>query len=340
MRTVFIIFFLLIIGAVALVVVRLGLAPQTPTLSSIKTQQLPSVEQARQPSVASPLFIEELKKQEYPGDEFVIEKTLANGSNYRQYIASYRSEGLKIFGLLTVPTSDRPEKGFPAIVFVHGYIPPTQYSTTGDYPSYQAALARAGFVTFKPDLRGHDNSEGEPVSAHYSEKYVVDTMHAISYLKQHPQVDPSRLGYWGHSNGGEIGLRVVVISPDIKAASFWAGVVGSHEDMFETHLEKIPFLRGDENPLVAEFGLPSKDREIWSQIDPYYFLENITAPIELQHGTADSSVPVELSRHLRDELKAKGKTVEYHEYVGDDHNIGKNSGMAWRRSIEFFNKYL
>ena len=94
-------------------------------------------------------------------------------------------------------------------------------------------MARSGFVTFKPDLRGHGNSGGAPVSAHYSEKYVVDTLYAIEYLKNQEDVNRQRIGYWGHSNGGEIGLRVVVVSSDIKAASFWAGVVGSYEDMYE-----------------------------------------------------------------------------------------------------------
>ncbi len=169
-----------------------------------------------------PMAIESLRKNEYPGGDFVIEKQLANGSNYKQYIASYQSEGLKIFGLLTVPIAEKTENGFPAILFIHGYIPPKQYSTTGNYPTYLARLARSGFVTFKPDLRGHGNSEGEPVSGHYSEKYVVDTLNALSYLKKYAEVDPKRIGYWGHSNGGEIGLRVLVTSPDIRAASLWA----------------------------------------------------------------------------------------------------------------------
>lgn len=143
-----------------------------------------------------PMSIKYLRSQEFSGGDFVIEKQLANGTNYKQYIASYRSEGLKIYGLLTVPLAPKPEKGFPAILFIHGYIPPREYSTTGNYPTYQARLARAGFVTYKPDLRGHGDSEGEPVSAHYSEKYVIDTLSALDSLKKYVEVDPLRIGYW------------------------------------------------------------------------------------------------------------------------------------------------
>lgn len=287
-----------------------------------------------------PMFIETLRSREYSGGDFVIEKTLPNGTNYRQFIASYLSEGLKIYGLLTVPTSPKPENGYPAVLFVHGYIPPKQYSTTGNYPTYQASLARGGFVTYKPDLRGHGNSEGEAVSAHYSEKYVVDAMYAISYLKKYSDVDPERIGYWGHSNGGEIGLRVLVISSDIKAASFWAGVVGSYKDMLETYNDKISFLNNNNNPLVEKYGLPTNNPKFWNQLDPYAFLNNISAPIQLQHGTADKSVPIKLSLRLKEELEKLNKKVEYYEYAGDDHNIAANSKTAWQKTINFFKENL
>ncbi len=280
-----------------------------------------------------PMSIETLRDRQYEGGQFVIEQELLNGSNYKQYIVSYKSEGLKINGLLTVPTSAKPAGGFPAIMFVHGYIPPKEYSTTGNYSTYQATLAREGFITFKPDLRGHAQSEGEPVSAHFSEKYVVDTLFALEYLKLHPDVNPNRLGYWGHSNGGEIGLRTMVISKDIKAGSLWAGVVGSFEDILETYNAKIPFLRATRDALVIQNGLPSTNPKFWNKLDPYTYLKDISGPVQLQHGTNDSSVPVELSVRLKEELEKVDKPVEYFEYEGDDHNIAKNLGIAWQKTI-------
>lgn len=316
---------------------------------TIQTEKIPVNENIKQQEKTKeiitpptePMEIKSLRSGNYPGGDFEIERTLPDGSNYKQFVVSYKSEGLKIYGLLTIPLGSKPEGGFPAIIFVHGYIPPEQYSTTGNYPTYQAMLARSGMITFKPDLRGHGQSEGEPVSAHFSEKYVVDTLHAISYLKNHKDVNKERLGYWGHSNGGEIGLRTVLISPDIKAAIFWAGVVGNYKDMFETYNEKIPFLRdANKSQLVRQYGLPSANPEFWNKLDPYSFLSEISAPIQLHHGTNDTSVPVELSVRLKEELEKAGRSVEYFEYAGDDHNISKNSILAWERSTNFFKKNL
>lgn len=286
------------------------------------------------------MSIEALRGGTYEGGQFTVEQELPNGTNYRQSVVSYKSEGLKIYGLLTIPTASKPEGGFPVVVFVHGYIPPTEYVTTKNYATYQAVLARNGFVTFKPDLRGHGKSEGEAVSAHFSEKYVVDTLYAISYVKMHESVNPARIGYWGHSNGGEIGLRVLVASKDVKAASLWAGVVGSYLDMFETYNAKIPFLKNRENPLVEQYGLPSANSEFWNTLEPYVHLKDIASAVQLQHGTADASVPVELSVRLKEEMEKAGKPVEYYEYAGDNHNISKNFGVAWQRAIDFFKQNL
>lgn len=306
---------------------------QEETAEVAAKQENPQVKNLHQ------MAIQSLRERNYPGGDFVIEQTLANGSNFARYIASYQSEGLKIYGLLTVPLEEKPEGGYPAVIFVHGHIPPHIYSTVNSYPTYPLNLSRSGFVMFKPDLRGHGESEGEPASGHYSEKYVIDTLNALAHLKQHTAVNPERIGYWGHSNGGEIGLRVILADPDVKAASFWAGVVGSYESMFETYVDDIRFL-DKENPLTERYGLPSENPEFWDTIEPYAYLDDIQIPIEIQHGTNDRSVPLVLSQELKDALEAAGKEVDYVEYPGDNHDIAANSVLAWQRSIEFFRRHL
>lgn len=99
-----------------------------------------------------------MRQQAYPGSDIVIEGTLEPGSNYNRYIASYRSEGLKIYALLTVPRGDRPPTGWPVIIFNHGYIPPSQYRPTERYVAYVDALARNGYIVFHYSGDNHNIS--------------------------------------------------------------------------------------------------------------------------------------------------------------------------------------
>ena len=113
-----------------------------------------------------------MRQRSYPGSKIVIEKELEKGVNYRRYYAYYLSEGLKIYGLLTVPLAQMPEGGFPALVFLHGYIAPAVYRTTERYLAYTDWLSRSGYVVYKIDLRGHDRSEGIAEGAGFRHAHV------------------------------------------------------------------------------------------------------------------------------------------------------------------------
>ncbi|MCB0184565.1 MAG: peptidase, partial [Caldilineaceae bacterium] len=62
--------------------------------------------------------------------------------------------------------------------------------------------------------------------------------------------------------------------------------------------------------------------------------------IELHHGTADTSVPVEFSQILQREIESVGGDVTYYEYPGDNHNLSVNLGTALARSVAFFDEHV
>ncbi len=299
----------------------------------------------------NPLSIASMRQKNYPGSDLIIEQKLAAASNYNQYIASYQSDGLKIYGLLTVPMGPKPAGGFPVIVFNHGYLPPETYETTQRYVAYVDAFAKNGFIVFKPDFRGHGNSEGQPQSAYYSPAYATDALNALSSLKRYPEANPNKIGMWGHSMGGNITLRSVVIdSRDIKAAVIWGGVVGSYDDLMNNWQNKVHYhpapedlaLRNkDRQQLVNTYGTPQNNPQFWQSVDPTFYLADIATPIQLHTGGDDQEVPVVFSVSLEQKLQAAGKTVEYYNYPGGDHNISSpNFERAMQRSLSFFNKYL
>lgn len=294
------------------------------------------------------LSIASLRNNNYPGSDITIEETLSPGSNYKRYIASYKSEGLKIFALLTVPNGTKPASGWPVVVFNHGYIPPAQYRTTERYIAYTDAFSRAGYILIRPDYRGHGNSEGSPSGAYGSNDYTKDVLNAIASIQKYPDADGSRIGMWGHSMGGFIALRAMVVNPDIKAGVIWGGVVGSYTDMLSNWRRRTTTTptrtptgsRRWRDSLVVEHGTPEANPTFWNSISANAFLADISGPLQIHHGESDSSVPVAFSKTLKDQMETAQKPVELFTYPGDDHDISNNFGTAMRRSVEFFDTML
>ena len=288
-----------------------------------------------------------MREQAYPGSDIVIEQKLQPGANYQRYRASYLSEGLKQYALLTVPNGTPPATGWPAIIFNHGYIPPEQYRTTERYVAYVDGFARNGYVVFRPDYRGHDQSEGNASGGYGSPDYTIDVLNALSSVKQYAAVDPERIGMWGHSMGGHITLRSMVTTQDIKAGVIWAGVVASYPDLMSRWRRPVPAsvptrARRWRDDFVARYGSPEANPAFWDSISPSSYLADLSGPLQLHHGTADESVPHEFSETLYQQAQdAKlAVPVEYYEYPGDNHNLSKSFNTAMQRSIAFFDKYV
>jgi dienelactone hydrolase len=297
------------------------------------------------PDGIHPLTIDYLRRQRYPGSALTTEQTLGPGVNYTRSVVAYRSEGLKINALLTVPVGPRPPSGWPVVVFNHGYVPPALYRSDERYMEYVDAFARAGYIVLRPDYRGHGASEGTARGAYGDPGYTIDVLNAVSSIKQYPDADPARIGMWGHSMGGYLTLRAMVASGDIRAGVVWAGVVASYADLLSlwadfAGLNISQQAREWQAALVETYGTPETNPDFWNAISANNYLGDLSGPVQLHHGMADLVVPKLFSDLVYQEILSAGKPVEYYLYASDDHNLARNFQTAMRRSVDFMDAHV
>ena len=92
--------------------------------------------------------------------------------------------------------------------------------------------------------------------------------------------------------GGNITLRALVIDPRIKVAVIWAGVTATYQDLLE-NWHPPPgsgpppsVTRNWRQDWVARYGTPEQNPQFWGSISPMAYLRDISAPIQVHHGTA------------------------------------------------------
>ncbi len=294
------------------------------------------------------LTIPYLRQRKYQS-ELGERERLARNDSYETFLTSYQSDGLRIQALLTIPITPEPEGGWPAIVFVHGYIPPDQYDTEERYQAYVDALAKSGLVVLKIDLRGHGDSEGIAGGAYFSSDYVIDTLNARAALQSASFVNPEKVGLWGHSMAGNVVLRSAVAQPEIPAIVIWAGAVFTYSDLQEFGIQDQSYQRPrQESPsqqrrqaLFDMHGQFDPESLFWQQVVPTNYLNDLQGAVQMHYAADDAVVSIQYGQNLNQLLDKTQISHELHEYPQGGHNLtGSTFSLAMQRTIEFYKKNL
>ena len=92
--------------------------------------------------------------------------------------------------------------------------------------------------------------------------------------------------------------------------------------------------------MIDTYGTFEQNPNFWKSIAPIHFVNNISGPVQIHHGTADEEVPLLFSERLDEALQKANKKVELYTYDGDDHNISASFNVAMQRSVAFMDSYL
>ena len=125
----------------------------------------------------------------------------------------FYSDGLRLCGQFTRAAGAAPGTRSPTIVCLHGYTGRKEIYM----PGYVRELSAAGFNTLDFHHRGFGDSEGVRLRNKPWDQ-VEDVMSAMIYLRQRPEADPDRIGLYGTSFGGSVGMMAAAHDQGIRCA--------------------------------------------------------------------------------------------------------------------------
>ena len=89
-------------------------------------------------------------------------------------------------------------------------------------------------------------------------------------------------------------------------------------------------------------GDPVEDREFWIDRSPYFFVEQIRAPLLMLAGGNDIRCPASETGEIEDRIRSSGGIVEAKIYEDEGHGFLKreNAIDAFERTVAFLEQHL
>lgn len=287
----------------------------------------------------------------------ISHRTAGDLAGIKQQTLKFEADGLLQYALLQRPSGEAPAKGWPVIVFAHGFHPnPQDYGRRksdgitdrpGDY--YRAipqAYARAGFAVLTPDYRGHNDSQGSTFTNKSLSRnwYSRDLISAIKTLSSLTGLNTENLFISGHSMGGAVAMNVLLaLGKRVKGAAIWSGGLQDfHARAIDNEVQ-----RALKNRRAADFSTVLQTVEkSFQQYDPsleqsaaYFgnYLHLLETPVLIQHAIGDQSTAFSGSLELAKKLQKLDKSYVFYPYQSDNHLfMDNNFERAIERDVVFF----
>jgi len=286
---------------------------------------------------------ENLRKREYQGSEIKLEKVIKEEEKYTSWLFSFQSDGQKVTGMANLPLRLRsgftlkvhPEgqAKFPVVVMLRGYADDEIYFTGLGTRKSAGVFAENGFITLAPDFLGFggsDTSSADILEARFERPITV--LNLLASMKSLPEADVEKVFMWGHSNGGQIALSVLEISPKPIPTVLWAPVTKGFPESVLQYMTELDDQGLKVKKAINDF-LSLYESKYFS-IDQYW--QDIKAPLQVHQGTADEYIQTEWTDNFVQTLKNLGKSIVYYKYANNDHNLSQDWDLVVSRDLKFF----
>ncbi len=225
-----------------------------------------------------------------------------------------------------------PTKKYPVIMHVYGEPAGSTVQDNwgvGDMLWHQY-LASQGYITISVDNRGTRVPRGRDFRKSIYRQIGLlasdDQAKAVSQIiKIYPFVDPSRIGSWGWSGGGQMTLMAMFRYPDVYKAGIAVSFVALQNLYDNIYQERY-------------MGLPADNEAGYRDGSPLSHAKNLKGNLLIMHGTGDDNVHYQNFERLANELIKYNKQFDMMSYPMRDHGIyqGKNTTLHLRKTMERF----
>jgi len=240
-------------------------------------------------------------------------------------------DGLRLHGWF-IPAGPGPQGPAPTLIVVHGY-----KDQRGSMLGVAEVLHRHGFGVLVASFRAHDINDGELISFGLHEMKDLDAWRL--YLDARPDVDTQRIGLFGASMGGAIGIGYASQHAEIRAviadcAFSSVSDTAATSIRFFTGLPAFPFAPAIIFWMEREIGGRASD------LDTTRWIRQIAPrPILLMQGGADTVVSAESGRRLF-EAAGEPKELWFEPTLKHAEFLKAMPARFEERVIRFLDRYL
>ena len=243
-------------------------------------------------------------------------------------------DGETVEGVLTKPVGYEEGVAYPFIVNPHGG--PTGASLAA-FSAESQFFAGNGYVVLQPNFRGSTNYGQAFISANIDNWGITDyddVMTGVEHAVAMGWADPDRLICYGWSYGGYLSAWIVTQTDRFQAVSPGAALTNLYS-MYSTN---------DIQDYLASFfgGTPWAETEKYRRHSPMTYVADVTSPVLLMHGGADTRVPPEQSVEFYRALRDLEKDVTFVRFPREGHGIREPLHQVdrLRRYAEFFGEHV
>ena len=250
-------------------------------------------------------------------------------------------KGYNLAGTLTLPTMGAPP--YPAVLLITGSHPqdrnhlqnrraPVSYYRP--FRQIADAISRKGIAVLSMDDQGTGCSEGDPLENVTIQERADDSRAGIAYLRHRNEIEGSRIGLLGLSEGANIAPMIAASDPSIRAVVMMAPTASNGYKIEEYQrrlmIDERSDLTNDEKERALEKSMRGLDDALirgeggpWFRSYLAYMplptAKKVSCPALILHGDKDAHIPVEHSQLLEKVMRSSGND-DVTLIIFNDHN--------------------